>query len=714
MNPGTQASRVLVFDTTAIPAPHDPLNNSYYSLCYLCGFPAINSLGQPSYTPTDTAVTPAVFDAGLAATNPSQPYLYNATAVATDGKIVAVADTDNNRVLIWTSVPTSMNQLPNLVLGQPDLSTRQSPGQGVVNSTTLRGPQGVWIQNNRLFVADTQNYRILIWNTIPSANNTPPDLELGQPDFNHANAPAPTSTGNPVAAANQILNPVSVTSDGTRVFVADLGFNRVLIWNSLPTVNGQNADVEIGQPDMTQAAPNNPNSCNSLPIGAFGACQANLNFPRFALPDGTGRLFVADGGNDRVLIYNSIPTTNGASADIVLGQPDFTADIVSSAAISIASTAVDNTGSVDTVPSPTSLAYDGTNLYVADPFNRRVLLFSPGDVPLPASPVFSVVNWASEVVRQEGLVQLTGTIVANDTVTITIQGVNYTYTVKSTDTLDTVAQGLIALINNAPDPNATALFAGIGSGTVYLSSIGTGLAYDSITLAASSSNTADILATASGGYLSAGNAATGAPGMLIEVNAPAGVSFTDSSTALVPSLSGDPLPTNLGGVQLSLDGFASPLLRVSKTQIVGQIPYYYSDRNSTSVYVRTQHNDGSVTVTNATPIYIAAANPGIFNAPSYPNQDRPWPGSQIYHQPGNPTAVVSIDGSVQANDVATITIAGTAYNYTVTASDTLLTIAQGLIAAINNKPDPNVTASLGGAFDRVVLTAKQQIGRAHV
>jgi len=82
VNPGTQASRVLVFDTTAIPAPHDPLNNSYYSLCYLCGFPAINSLGQPSYTPTDTAVTPAVFDAGLAATNPSQPYLYNATAVA--------------------------------------------------------------------------------------------------------------------------------------------------------------------------------------------------------------------------------------------------------------------------------------------------------------------------------------------------------------------------------------------------------------------------------------------------------------------------------------------------------------------------------------------------------------------------------------------------------------------------------------------------------
>ena len=28
--------------------------------------------------------------------------------------------------------------------------------------------------------------------------------------------------------------------------------------------------------------------------------------------------------NDRVLIYNSIPTANGAAADIVLGQPNMT------------------------------------------------------------------------------------------------------------------------------------------------------------------------------------------------------------------------------------------------------------------------------------------------------------------------------------------------------------------------------------------------------
>src|SRR6201999_4188827 len=50
-------------------------------------------------------------------------------------------------------------------------------------------------------------------------------------------------------------------------------------------------------------------------------CAATLSFPRYAFSDGK-RLFIADGGNDRVLVYNTIPTTNGVSADVILGEPD--------------------------------------------------------------------------------------------------------------------------------------------------------------------------------------------------------------------------------------------------------------------------------------------------------------------------------------------------------------------------------------------------------
>jgi len=51
----------------------------------------------------------------------SQTGLRTPTAVASDGQILAVADTDNNRVLIWRSIPTSNNTPADVVIGQPTL-----------------------------------------------------------------------------------------------------------------------------------------------------------------------------------------------------------------------------------------------------------------------------------------------------------------------------------------------------------------------------------------------------------------------------------------------------------------------------------------------------------------------------------------------------------------------------------------------------------------
>ena len=103
-------------------------------------------------------------------------------------------------------------------------------------------------------------------------------------------------------------------------------------------------------------------------------CGKTMDFPRFALSDGT-RLFIADGGNDRVLIYNNIPTQNGAAADVILGQPDENASVVSS--ITDLFHPLLRQSAADITPTPTGLAWDGTNLYVTDPANRRVLVFTP-------------------------------------------------------------------------------------------------------------------------------------------------------------------------------------------------------------------------------------------------------------------------------------------------------------------------------------------------
>jgi hypothetical protein len=122
------------------------------------------------------------------------------------------------------------------------------------------------------------------------------------------------------------------------------------------------------------------------------------------------------------------------------------------------------------------------------------------------------------------------------------------------------------------------------------------------------------------------------------------------------------------------------------------------------------HADGSVTVTNAMPVYIAPANPGLFDAPAFPGQARPWPVTQAFHQPGNATDVIDFEGTPTLNNTATIIIQGVTYTYTVNATDVatglLNTIVQNMVNLIN-ATDQNVTATVGGAFNRIILTAKQ-------
>ncbi len=701
-------NRVMMFNTGQIPGPHDDLSgiSAFNTFCALCGYPAFNVIGQSTVNapPPDPTTGQGAPPLGR-----TQTALSGAAGVATDGTVVAISDTDNNRVLIYNSVPATPGAPANIVLGQPDFTTLQTPS---TTASSLRGPEGVWIAGGKLFVADTQNSRVLIWNHIPTANNQPADVVLGQPNFTSANQPPPNAASPPVypaTAANQLLEPTSVTTDrsGTHLFVSDLGFNRVLIWNEIPTSNAQPADVVVGQPDMTSSIANNTNNlCVSPGNDITGApiypseCNKTLNFPRYALSDGT-RLYIADGGNDRVLVFNSIPTQNAAAADVVLGQPDFYGDVVESGMATFGSTAVDNTGSVDTVQNPTSLAWDGTNLYVSDPYDRRVLVFSPlgtGDTTLGNK---SILNAASRIIRQEGFVTLSlaGTITASDTVTVTIASTTYTYTEKSSDTLNSITQGVIAAINssnnNAGDPNVFAL-AGADPLTIYLTAKDANAATDAISLAATTSNSLNVIATASSGYLTGGTSAAAAPGTLVEID---GTKLADST---LNANTGSTLPTTLGGVQVYIDGFLAPIMSVSPNQVITQVPFTFTDRTSSSVYVRTEHNNGQVGVTNAAPIVIVPANPGLFAGAG----NEPRPAFQAMHSPGNPSDVVSVDGTVQAGDVATITIAGKAYTYTVLASDSLTSIAQGLITAITNGADPNVTAALGGAFSRVILTAK--------
>ncbi len=635
--------------------------------------------------------------------NLTQSGFQNPSGIASDGHMLAVADTDNNRILIWKTIPVTNGAPADIVLGQPDFTTNH-PG---ISNTAMRGPEGVWIQGTRLFVADTKNSRVMVWNNIPTTNNQPADYVLGEPDFGTA---PPSTTLDLPAKANNLFTPVSVTSDGVRLFVTDLGHTRILIWNSIPTQTQQPADIAIGQPDLTSELDNNSAAlCTSEGKDTNGhplypvRCYATLSFPRFALSDGT-HLFIADGGNDRVLVFKNLPTHSGQKADIVIGQPDEFSDIVTDSANTFDPNANVLRSNPATIRTPLSLAWDGINLYVSDPYDRRVLVFTPG---LATVQVNGITNAASRIVFGLGALTFSASaITAKDTITVTINSTPYTYTIASADTLTTIIQNIANLINgtttNKPDPNVLAT-PNPGVNQLVLTAkipgvAGNNIAYSVTVAAASSGGTATETVTTAGATLSGGqNAAFVAPGTLVTIQ---GDFLSEQTVTAVPNAQGF-YPTKLGGVEVYFDGIKAPLLYVSKTQINAQLPFEVSDANGVTAFVRTERASGDTTATVNIGVPIVASSPGIFAT----GKTEPR-AAMAFHTSSYGIAVVSVDGAIHAGDVATISIEDRNYAYTVQATDSLATIRDALITLINSNPDEKVIAAPAGQFTRIILTAK--------
>lgn len=187
------------------------------------------------------------------------------------------------------------------VFGTPDYSFGTT---GTTASQTEYGNANEWIEANagRLLFPDRASNRVIVWNTIPTSGAQNPNFVLGQATFT-ATGVAATQTG--------LNNPGKPWTDGMRVIVPDAGNNRVLIWNSFPSGNAAPADLVLGQTNFTGSTAN-----------AGGVSASSLSGPVAAASDGV-KLAILDAGNNRILIWNSFPTSNNQPANVVLGQSDF-------------------------------------------------------------------------------------------------------------------------------------------------------------------------------------------------------------------------------------------------------------------------------------------------------------------------------------------------------------------------------------------------------
>ncbi len=102
-------------------------------------------------------------------------------------------------------------------------------------------------------------------------------------------------------------------SNRVKLFVNDRLNHRVLIFNTIPQDATALPDVVVGQADFLSGTAN----------AGVGTSAAGFNENVHMSVCSNGKMLVSDRNNNRVLVYNQVPTANGTAADFVIGQPDF-------------------------------------------------------------------------------------------------------------------------------------------------------------------------------------------------------------------------------------------------------------------------------------------------------------------------------------------------------------------------------------------------------
>jgi uncharacterized protein (TIGR03437 family) len=238
---------------------------------------------------------------------------------------IFVADTGNHRVLAWRNAAQFQNGAPaDLVIGQRDMFSTGALGPGTAFSTGLNAPTGLVTRNGDLYVVDTGNNRVLRFPR-PFGNDEPlPDLVIGQPNFSSRSPNQGAQQPNErtlalTSGSNVFRTGIDFDPDGN-LWVADPGNRRVLRYAAVALEPGAGsnppADLVLGQFEFTTTNPG---------IGSISRVSKDQFYTPSAIAfDSGGRLFVTDSNSEqsaetsRVLVFQP-PFLTGMPAARLMG-----------------------------------------------------------------------------------------------------------------------------------------------------------------------------------------------------------------------------------------------------------------------------------------------------------------------------------------------------------------------------------------------------------
>ena len=202
--------------------------------------------------------------------------------------------------------------------------------------------------NGDLYVPDFDNHRVLLYRS-PFTTDRTADAVWGQGGFNGVLCNRGRGVGAPDARSLCLRSPTNegfvagvALDSGGNLWVTDNQNNRVLRYPRDPATGLPRAEANLvlGQPGFTSSSP--------------GTALNRMHAPAAVQVDGSGKVYVADSLNGRILVFNP-PLASGMSASSLLGSGFRT---------------------------PTGLTLDPTTggIWVSDRSNNQLLLFVGGIV----------------------------------------------------------------------------------------------------------------------------------------------------------------------------------------------------------------------------------------------------------------------------------------------------------------------------------------------